>query len=89
MERRLPQLQKDVSTLEKEDDGDLYAVLSLQVVENELMEIKQLIDRLNSTTLGHQRLTTDTNKQVKLQRDKLQHVMTIRFLAFKENIVTD
>lgn len=55
--------------LEKEDDGDLYAVLSLQVVENELMEIKQLIDRLNGSTLGHQRLTTDTNKQVNLQRD--------------------
>lgn len=69
MERRLPQLLKDVSMLEKEDDGDLYAVLSLQVVENELMEIKQLIDRLNGSTLGHQRLTTDTNKQVNLQRD--------------------
>nr|XP_046249989.1 olfactomedin-4-like [Scatophagus argus] len=64
LEKRLPQLQEDVSMLEKEDDGDLYGVISLQVVENELLEIKQLISRLRSTTLEHQFLTNDTTKKV-------------------------
>ncbi|XP_026221978.1 olfactomedin-4-like isoform X2 [Anabas testudineus] len=65
LERRLPQLQEDVSMLEREDDGELYGVLSLQVIENEMMDIKQLIDRLNITTLGNQRLTTNVTKQLK------------------------
>ena len=72
-ERRLPQLLEDVSILEREDDGQLHAVLSLHVIENELMDIKQLINKLNSTTLGYQRLTTDTTEQVKsTQNDKHQ-----------------
>lgn len=64
LDRRLPQIQEDVSVLEKEDDGELYGVLSLQVIENEMKDIKQLIDKLNSTTLGHQHLTTETTQQV-------------------------
>lgn len=64
LEQRLPQLQKDVSMLEKEDDGDLYGVISLQLLENEMQEILQLLDRLNSTTLGQQQLSDDTAKQV-------------------------
>nr|XP_046251460.1 olfactomedin-4-like [Scatophagus argus] len=64
LEKRLPQLQEDVSMLEREDDGDLYGVISLQVVENELLEIKQLISRLRSTTLEHQLLTNDTTKKL-------------------------
>eukprot|EP00064_Thunnus_orientalis_P020200 superscaffoldBa00005430_g20332 len=61
---RLPQLQEDVSILEREDDGELYGVVSLQVIENELTEIKKLIDKLNITTWEYQRLTTNTTKQL-------------------------
>ncbi|XP_070827951.1 olfactomedin-4-like [Chaetodon trifascialis] len=64
LEKRLPQLQQDVSVLEREDDGQLSSVLSLLVVENELLEIKQLINRLNITMLGYQRLTTNTTKEL-------------------------
>lgn len=64
LERRLPQLEKDMSMLEKEDDGDLYGVISLQLLENELQEIQQLLDRLNTTTQGQQRLSDTTAKQV-------------------------
>lgn len=64
LDRRLSQLQEDVSVLEKEDDGELYGVLSLQVIENEMMDIEQLIKRLNSTTLGNQHLTTNMTTQV-------------------------
>lgn len=76
LERRLPQLQEDVSMLEREDDGDLYAVLSLYVIENELMEIKQLIDRLNSTTKAHQGLTADTTKQLEDLSAEMQELQT-------------
>ncbi|XP_039990147.1 olfactomedin-4-like isoform X2 [Xiphias gladius] len=74
LERRLPQLQDDVSVLEKEDDGGLYGVLSLQVIENEIMDIKQLIDKLNSTTLGHQLLTIETTKQLENLKAEMQEL---------------
>ncbi|KAM9351952.1 olfactomedin-4-like [Symphorus nematophorus] len=76
LEKRLPQLDEDVSMLEREDDGELYSVVSLYVVKNELLEIKQLIDRLNSTTLGHQHLTNDTTQQVEDLRAELQELET-------------
>ncbi|XP_044050264.1 olfactomedin-4-like [Siniperca chuatsi] len=76
LERRLPQLQEDVSMLEREDDGELYAVLSLYVIENELLEIKQLIDRLNSSTLGHQRLTSEATKQLEDLSAEMQELET-------------
>ncbi|KAM6937957.1 uncharacterized protein FYW49_000216 [Xenentodon cancila] len=64
LDLRLDQLNKDVSVLENENDGELYGVLSLYVIENEMIEINQLIDKLNRTTLGHQLLTADTHHQV-------------------------
>uniref|UniRef100_A0A3Q3KCL4 Olfactomedin-like domain-containing protein n=1 Tax=Monopterus albus TaxID=43700 RepID=A0A3Q3KCL4_MONAL len=64
LERRLPQLQEDVAILERENDGGLYGALSLQVIENEMRDIMQLIEKLNSTTLGHQQLITDTTQQL-------------------------
>ncbi|XP_070763902.1 olfactomedin-4-like [Enoplosus armatus] len=76
LERRLPRLQGDVAVLEREDDGELYAVLSLYVIENELTEIKQLVERLNRTTLGHRRLTNDTAKQLEDLRAGMQELET-------------
>lgn len=61
---RLPQLEEDVSRLEEEDDGELFGVLSLYVVENEMTEIQQMIDKLNSTALGRELLSADTVQQV-------------------------
>lgn len=76
LDRRLPQLEEDVSMLEREDDGELYAVISLQVIENELLEIKQLMDKLNSSTQGHQRLTADTSKQLDDLKAEMQDLET-------------
>ncbi|KAM6937951.1 olfactomedin-4-like [Xenentodon cancila] len=64
LDLRLDQLNKDVSVLENENDGELYGVLSLYVIENEMIEINQLIDKLNRTTLGHQLLTANTHHQL-------------------------
>ncbi|CAK6969199.1 olfactomedin-4-like [Scomber scombrus] len=71
LEQRLPQLEKDLSVLERENDGELYGVLSLLVIENELTEIKQLMDKLNMTSLRHQHLTTDTTEQLEDLRVKM------------------
>ncbi|KAL7402752.1 hypothetical protein ABVT39_019539 [Epinephelus coioides] len=76
LERRLPQLQEDVAMLEREDDGELYGVLSLQVIENELMEIKQIIARLNRTTLAHRHLTKDAAKQLEDLEAEMQELET-------------
>ncbi|XP_041794831.1 olfactomedin-4-like [Chelmon rostratus] len=76
LERRVLQLQEDVSVLEREDDGQLYSVLSLLVVENELLEIKQLINRLNRTMLAHQWLTTNTTKELDDLRAEMQELET-------------
>lgn len=56
--------------LEKEDDGELYGVLSLYVIENEMTEINELIDKLNSTSLEQERVTAATTQQVNSQTDE-------------------
>ncbi|XP_077424682.1 olfactomedin-like isoform X2 [Vanacampus margaritifer] len=71
---RLPQLLNDVSILEKENDGELYGVVSFQVIENELIEITNMVDRLNRTNQGHQHLTTDSGRQVVHLRAELQEL---------------
>ncbi|XP_063336963.1 olfactomedin-4-like [Pelmatolapia mariae] len=74
LERRLSQLNKDVLILEKEDDGELYGVLSLYVIENEMTEIKQLIDKLNSTTQEHQILTANATEQLENFKAEMQEL---------------
>ncbi|XP_061533304.1 LOW QUALITY PROTEIN: olfactomedin-4 [Phycodurus eques] len=74
LELRLPQLIKEVSILEKEDDGALYGAVSLQVIENELTEIKLMVDRLNTSTKGHQRITTGSVRQLEQLRAELHEM---------------
>ncbi|XP_071389321.1 olfactomedin-4-like [Centroberyx affinis] len=74
LQRRLPQLEADMSVLEREDDGELYGAVSLQVIENELVEILQLMNKLNSTTLAHSRLTSDTAQQVQDLKVEMQQL---------------
>ncbi|XP_030587920.1 olfactomedin-4-like [Archocentrus centrarchus] len=76
LHHRLPQLEKDVSMLEKEDDGELYGVLSLYVIENEMTEIKQLMDKLNSTALERELLTADTTQRLQDLREEMQELET-------------
>ncbi|XP_028287057.1 olfactomedin-4-like [Parambassis ranga] len=74
LDRRLPQLEEDVRILEREDDGDLYGVLSLYVIENEIAAINQLINNLNTTTLRHQSLTVNTTQQLQYVRNEMQEL---------------
>ncbi|XP_056138288.1 olfactomedin-4-like [Lampris incognitus] len=72
LERRLPVLVEDVEVLESEDDGDLYGAISLQVIENELRELLQLFNKLNSTIIGNQQLNADTQQQLLGLREDMQ-----------------
>lgn len=65
LERRLPQLADDITALERENDKEMYAVLSLQLIENELSEIQQLMDKLNSSILRYQRQSASAAQQVR------------------------
>jgi len=64
LEKRLPQLEAEVSELEREDDGDLYGVVTLQVIYNEFAEIQQLLDQLNSSHLVLQRQNSVVSEKV-------------------------
>nr|XP_012778692.2 olfactomedin-4-like [Maylandia zebra] len=72
LEQRLTQLSKDVLILEKEDDRGLYGILSLYLIENEMNEIKQLIDKLNSTTQEHQILTASATRQLEIMKTEMK-----------------
>uniref|UniRef100_A0A671WGS9 Olfactomedin-4-like n=1 Tax=Sparus aurata TaxID=8175 RepID=A0A671WGS9_SPAAU len=74
LERRLPRLEEDVSTLEREDDGELYGVISLQVVQNELTDIQELIARLNNTILENEHLTHVTNTKLTDLKAEMQEL---------------
>lgn len=64
LERRLPQLAKDIAALESENDEQLYGAISLQLIHNELSEIQRLLDDLNSTASSYQRLSASAAQQV-------------------------
>ncbi|CAG5958345.1 unnamed protein product [Menidia menidia] len=76
LERRLPQLEKDVGMLEKENDGELFGALSLHVIENELFEIEQLMDKLNATSLADQELAEQATQQLQDLRSDMQDLET-------------
>uniref|UniRef100_A0A3P8SQ96 Olfactomedin-like domain-containing protein n=1 Tax=Amphiprion percula TaxID=161767 RepID=A0A3P8SQ96_AMPPE len=76
LDRRLVQLQEDVSVLEKEDDGDLYGVLSLNVIHNEMTEIRLLLDKLNTTTEEQHKQTAATTHRMEQVRAEMEQLET-------------
>uniref|UniRef100_A0A3P9IM01 Si:ch211-194m7.5 n=1 Tax=Oryzias latipes TaxID=8090 RepID=A0A3P9IM01_ORYLA len=81
LQRRLPQLMKDVVELEEHHDEDLYSVLSLHVLENELIEIQLLMDKLNGSIRGNRELamnTTDLLQDLKEGLADLEHFDTMQ-----------
>uniref|UniRef100_A0A672NHN9 Olfactomedin-like domain-containing protein n=1 Tax=Sinocyclocheilus grahami TaxID=75366 RepID=A0A672NHN9_SINGR len=57
LQHRIRQLLDNVFMLEKEDNGNLYAAVSLRIIELELDEIQDLLDKLNRTTNNYQQLS--------------------------------
>ncbi|KAJ7997790.1 hypothetical protein DPEC_G00215780 [Dallia pectoralis] len=72
LDRRLPRLEADIALLEKEDDGDLFGTVSLQVIQQERAEILQLINKLNSTTFNYQRLNRETTQEVNELKNEIE-----------------
>lgn len=64
LDRRLTQLATDVATLEQENNEQMYAVVSLQLIESELSEIQQLLEKLNITAQTYQSLSSSATQQV-------------------------
>uniref|UniRef100_A0A8C2KKK6 Olfactomedin-like domain-containing protein n=1 Tax=Cyprinus carpio TaxID=7962 RepID=A0A8C2KKK6_CYPCA len=60
LQHRIRQLLDNVSMLEKEDNGNLYAAVSLRIIELELAEIQDLLDKLNRTTNNYQQQSLQT-----------------------------
>ncbi len=66
LQHRIRQLLDNVSMLEKEDNGNLYAAVSLRIIELELAEIQDLLDKLNRTTNSYQQLSVKAATEVHL-----------------------
>lgn len=66
LQHRIRQLLDNVSMLEKEDNGNLYAAVSLRIIELELAEILDLLDKLNRTTNIYQQQSLQTAAEVHL-----------------------
>lgn len=64
LQQRIKQLEENVIVLEKEDDGNLYGAVSLRIIELEIAEIQDLLDKLNRTTQNYQHLSVQTAAQV-------------------------
>ncbi|XP_058623920.1 olfactomedin-4-like isoform X2 [Onychostoma macrolepis] len=60
LQHRIRQLLENVSMLEKEDNGNLYAAVSLRIIELEFAEIEDLLDKLNRTTDSYQQQSLQT-----------------------------
>ncbi|XP_036400115.1 olfactomedin-4-like [Megalops cyprinoides] len=74
---RLQQLQDDVTQLEREDDGELYGAVSLRIIEIELAEVLDILARLNTTNIDHQRLRSGSS--AKLQRMSEEMKALVKF----------
>ncbi|MCJ8734492.1 hypothetical protein PDJAM_G00235860 [Pangasius djambal] len=74
LQRRLEQLEKSVSLLEKEDDGDLYGAVSLRVIELELAEVLELMGKLKKTINSHKQLSESTAAKVKNMGEGMQEL---------------
>uniref|UniRef100_A0A8C1VF31 Olfactomedin-like domain-containing protein n=1 Tax=Cyprinus carpio TaxID=7962 RepID=A0A8C1VF31_CYPCA len=72
LQHRIRQLLDNVSMLEKEDNGNLYAAVSLRIIELELAEIQDLLDKLNRTTNSYQQLSV----QAAAELQDMENTMT-------------
>ncbi|XP_063072697.1 olfactomedin-4-like [Engraulis encrasicolus] len=86
LHKRLLQLQDEVSVLEQEDDGGLYGAVSLRIIELELAQLLQLINKLNETNIMQENLGRNITvnvlhlrKELK-QLEKFDHMQIIQKL---------
>ncbi|ROL54564.1 Olfactomedin-4 [Anabarilius grahami] len=71
LQQRIWQLLDNVSMLEKEDNGNLYAAVSLRIIELELAEIQDLLDKLNRTTNIYKQLSVEAAAELQDMKEKM------------------
>ncbi|KAK2867068.1 hypothetical protein Q8A67_025185 [Cirrhinus molitorella] len=71
LQHRIRQLLDNVSMLEREDNGNLYAAVSLRIIELELAEIQDLLDKLNQTTNNYQQLSVQAAEEFQDMMDTM------------------
>ncbi|XP_053362315.1 olfactomedin-4-like [Clarias gariepinus] len=76
LQRRLEQLEESLSVLEKEDDGDLYGAVSLRIIELELAEILELMEKLNNTMTFNMELSELTTNKLKSMSKNMKELET-------------
>lgn len=64
LQQRIKQLEDNVIMLEKEDNRNINGAVSLRIIELEISEIQDLVDKLNRTTKNYQHLSVQTADQV-------------------------
>ncbi|KAI5617235.1 olfactomedin-4-like [Silurus asotus] len=74
VQRRLEQLEESVSVLEKEDDGGLYGAVSLRIIELELAEVLELMNKLNKTISSHKQLSQSTATKLQSMTEGVQEI---------------
>ncbi|TRY93629.1 hypothetical protein DNTS_029700 [Danionella cerebrum] len=83
LHHRILQLLDNVSMLEKEDNGNLYAAVSLRIIEIELAEVQDLLDKLNRTTHSYQQLSKHAGAELRgmektmMELEKLDHTQVM------------
>ncbi|XP_048014796.1 olfactomedin-4-like [Megalobrama amblycephala] len=95
LQQRIKQLEDNVVMLEKEDNRNIYGAVSLRIIELEISEIQDLVDKLNRTTQNYQHLSVQTADQlsamndsmVKLEKfDKMQTIKKYREIQIKKKL---
>ncbi|XP_056106808.1 olfactomedin-4-like [Rhinichthys klamathensis goyatoka] len=71
LQQRIKQVEENVIALEKEDDRNLYGAVSLRIIELEIAEIQDLLDKLNRTTQNYQHLSVQTAAQLEAMKDTM------------------
>ncbi|XP_001335383.3 olfactomedin-4 [Danio rerio] len=74
LQHRIWQLVDNVSMLEKEDNGNLYAAVSLRIIELELAEIQDLLDKLNKTTNNYKQLGVETAAELQVMEETMEEL---------------
>ncbi|KAI5105555.1 olfactomedin-4-like [Silurus meridionalis] len=74
VQERLEHLEKSVSVLEKEDDGDLYSAVSVRIIELELAEILELMVKLNKTVRSHAQISQSTATKLQSMTEGMQEL---------------
>ncbi|XP_016367061.1 olfactomedin-4-like [Sinocyclocheilus rhinocerous] len=71
LQQRIKQLEENVVMLEKEDDKNLYAAVSLRIIELEFAEIQELLNKLNRTTSDYHHLGVQAAAQLEDMKDTM------------------